>query len=44
MKCTHCKKEWRYKGNAIYFISCPNCKKRIKILDDENNDYKKTYL
>jgi len=33
MKCTHkdCEHEWNYKGKSKFYVTCPQCYRKVKV-------------
>lgn len=31
VKCKRCSKEWNYKGNQEYYVTCPRCYNKVNI-------------
>lgn len=36
IKCKGCGYVWDYKGESEYYVSCPRCRRNIKVLKLEN--------
>lgn len=35
LKCSHCEREWDYKGSQEYYTCCPNCHYNVMLNWDE---------
>ena len=31
MICHNCKHEWKYKGNSVYYATCPKCHYKVRV-------------
>lgn len=31
INCKRCGHRWTYKGNSVYYVSCPRCRNNIKL-------------
>lgn len=31
IKCPKCKHEWNYKGKSKFYVTCPQCYRKVKI-------------